>query len=110
MGVLNNQITPQNLITSGFCRSGWGSLRYRETHDTTMWERMIEHDLKEWDVMYFPEQFDGRVCLDGFLTDVRGKCIIQRNTPHAKHHMIDVSDMLDIETFINKTIYNVGTR
>lgn len=106
MGILNNNlITPEALISGGFRSDGWGSPHTRATRNTTMYELFIEEDLDIWLVMYFPPEFEGIVTPAGYVMDMRGKVMIQKeNGANSDKYIIDVTDMTDIDIFIKQVL------
>lgn len=109
MGILNiNQITPEALIARGFIADGWGSPHTRATRNTTMYELYIEDDLDIWSVMYFPQEFEGLVTpAGGYVMNMCGKVMMQKeNGIDHNHYIIDVTDMMDIDVFIEQVLRN----
>lgn len=106
MSILSNhEITPGALLTRGFRTDGWGSPHTRETRNTTMYELFIDDDWDVWSVKYFPPEFDGLVTPFGYIEDMRGKILMQRESGHDNNkYIIEVMTMTDIEVFIEQVL------
>lgn len=100
-------ITKDALLARGFEEDGWGSLHMRQTHNTTMYEKVFQTKPNRddplgpwWQVNYFPPEFEGVVApTRSYTFDMRGKVMAQRNADDEVF-IIPVDSTLDLDLFI----------
>lgn len=97
------KLTPQILLAAGYEEHKWGSPRASSSRTNLMYETI---DGEQWQVMYFPPEFNGYVSL-GTITgvDVSGRAVMTR--PNAPHRMSSyfrspvIETDFDLQTFIH---------
>jgi len=94
------------LKAQGYWRDGWGDPEFRKTHNTKMYENLMnDDDYRTWHIMYFPKTFEGRVYFNMTPVDVRGRVAVSRNTSGSSYYISPiVKTTQDIEMFIQAVI------